>query len=321
MAKKKTFTQNEITELLGSIGANPRYKRSYMDQGEYNRAYDEWMSDDSADAWDKPEMDQGVDYSYYSGSLWGKVRDAAGINNLNSENDLSSMYNFVRNYNVTPQKGTDGKQPGKGKKTAKGYKPKPLKIKTPKKNIPKPKTIKGLRNNKDIKKAESKYLTQIKDLKTKLAKQTKSSSTASDAFKDSIKDLKAQMGKSMAGYQSLLANQAKGFQTQFAKQAASFNEKFSSAQTGFQTSLNTQAKGFSDQLAARDEQYATQLGKVNTANEQRMRTMAQQMSPTTGGQVMGIQGSVDPGKRLQMRRAGVSGQAGRQGLRLKSLNL
>ena len=169
-----------------------------------------------------------------------------------------------------------------------GYKAKKLKIKTPKKSIPKAKTLKGEMNPKANNAANKLYLKQIKDLKAQLASQTKSSKSTASNFANSMKDLQEQMKAQMSGFQSSLASQA---------------------------------QGFSDQLAAKDAEYSTMLGDVNAANEKAMQTMAMQMSPQQGSQVMGIQGAVDPVKRLQMRRAGVSGQTGRQGIRLKSLNL
>ncbi len=84
--------------------------------GEEAREYDTWMSDDNAG--DAPEFRDQIDFSRYDGSrtstdrlgkpghdgdvntsqLWDRVRKNIGIKDVDSENDLRQMFDYVTNY-------------------------------------------------------------------------------------------------------------------------------------------------------------------------------------------------------------------------------
>ena len=84
--------------------------------GEEYREWDAWMSDDSSG--DEPEFRDQIDFSRYDGSrtstdrlgkpghdgdvntsqLWDRVRKNIGIKDVDSENDLRQMFDYVTNY-------------------------------------------------------------------------------------------------------------------------------------------------------------------------------------------------------------------------------
>ncbi len=108
------FTPKELEQLRNSVYRG--YQMKPRNYGEEARAYDDWMSDDSAG--DQPEFRNQIDFSRYDGSrtgtenlgkpghdgdvntsqLWNRVRKDIGIKDVDSENDLRQMFDYVTNY-------------------------------------------------------------------------------------------------------------------------------------------------------------------------------------------------------------------------------
>jgi len=114
VSSSASFTPRELEQLRNSVYKGYQYKpRNY---GEEARAYEEYMSDDNAG--DEPVFRNEIDFSRYDGSrtgtenlgkpghdgdentsrLWNRVRKEIGIKDVDSENDLRQMFDFVRGY-------------------------------------------------------------------------------------------------------------------------------------------------------------------------------------------------------------------------------
>jgi len=104
------FSEKELQQLRNSVYKGYQYvPRNY---GAEARAYEDYMSDDNSDS--PPEFRNEIDFARYGGGyssapsgkpghdgevntsqLWNRVREDIGIKNVDSENDLRQMFDYV----------------------------------------------------------------------------------------------------------------------------------------------------------------------------------------------------------------------------------
>jgi len=109
------FTDKELEQLRNSVYRG--YQMKPRNYGEEAKEYSTWVSDDNSS--DPPEFGDQIDFSKYDGSrtstdrlgkpghdgdvntsqLWDRVRKQIGIKDVDSENDLRQMFDYVTAYN------------------------------------------------------------------------------------------------------------------------------------------------------------------------------------------------------------------------------
>jgi len=117
------FSEKELEQLRNSVYRG--YQMKPRNYGEEYREWDAWMSDDSSG--DEPVFRDQIDFSRYDGSrtsvdnlgkpghdgdvntsqLWDRVRQDIGIKDVDSENDLRQMFDYVTNYQSKEDSDTD----------------------------------------------------------------------------------------------------------------------------------------------------------------------------------------------------------------------
>tara|TARA_B100000073_G_scaffold321623_1_gene302320 strand:- start:325 stop:945 length:621 start_codon:yes stop_codon:yes gene_type:complete len=126
------FSPQEMFQLKTQAAMYPKYKTSF-DEDRYDYDLREWENDDDA-SYDRPTREEytDIDYGFYKSRNWQKVADAIRIKNINSTNDLRSMYEYVNKWDAsfnTP------KQQPKAQPAPKPYTPQPSNVT---RNTPKP---------------------------------------------------------------------------------------------------------------------------------------------------------------------------------------